>query len=112
MCKLQQLLDEKWPMSDVHSNTDKGTYEMFRQIFTEGYNAAKEEAKAAQVSDVAIFRMKPKRSEKAKAQLIAAWDDLKKKRSESAPENLYPIFAKMDRIRAILYLRYNFVASY
>jgi len=51
MSKLQQLLDKKWPLNGVHSDTDKSTLEMFRRIFTEGYNAAKEEAKAGLVSD-------------------------------------------------------------
>lgn len=36
---LQKLLDEKWPLHQDLSNVDRGTLEMFRQHFTEGYNA-------------------------------------------------------------------------
>lgn len=41
MSKLQELLDEKWPLGkDIHS-TEEGLKRMaYRQLFTEGYNAA------------------------------------------------------------------------
>lgn len=39
MDNLQKLLDERWPLNQDLSNTDLGTLEMFRQHFTEGYNA-------------------------------------------------------------------------
>lgn len=42
MPKLQQLLDEKWPLHHVPSIVRMDN-EVFRRIFTEGYNAAKEE---------------------------------------------------------------------
>ena len=37
MSKLQQLLDEKWPLENNQSESDR-LYKMKRQAFTEGYN--------------------------------------------------------------------------
>ena len=47
MSQLQKLLDEKWRLDGDLSDTDRSTLEMFRRIFTEGYNAAMEAAKDA-----------------------------------------------------------------
>ena len=43
MSKLQELLDERWPISEDTTMADKLTLGSFRMIFTEGYNAAMEE---------------------------------------------------------------------
>ena len=51
MSKLQELLDEKLPMLADMSQSDLQHRIWLRQAFTEGYNAAKDEAKAGQVSD-------------------------------------------------------------
>ena len=37
--KLQELLDERWPLENNQSESDR-LYKMKRQAFTEGYNAA------------------------------------------------------------------------
>lgn len=43
--KLQQLLDEKWPLENNLSESDR-LYKIQRNAFSEGYNAGKEEEKA------------------------------------------------------------------
>lgn len=40
MSQLQKLLDEKWPLHGDLSDIDRWSIEMYRRIFTEGYNAA------------------------------------------------------------------------
>lgn len=45
MNSLQQLLDEKFPITKETTEEGKRLYLMCRDIFTEGYNAAKEEKK-------------------------------------------------------------------
>ena len=47
MSQLQKLLDEKWPLSTADSVKDKNTMILYRNLFTEGYNAAIEAAKNA-----------------------------------------------------------------
>lgn len=44
MSKLQELLDEKWPIGSDKTIQGRIMNEHNRQIFTEGYNAAIEEA--------------------------------------------------------------------
>lgn len=44
MSQLQKLLDSKFPITESTSEDGKRLYEVWRDIFTEGYNAAKEEA--------------------------------------------------------------------
>lgn len=43
MSQLQKLLDERWPLNADLSDTDRSTMEMFRRIFTEGWNVALDE---------------------------------------------------------------------
>lgn len=43
MTKLQKLLDKKFPLTLNSSDDSKRLYEVWRDIFTEGYNARKEE---------------------------------------------------------------------
>lgn len=43
MSKLQELLDKKFPLTVNSSDADRRLYEVWRDIFTEGYNARKEE---------------------------------------------------------------------
>jgi hypothetical protein len=45
MSKLQQLLDKKWPITDDLHFAKRTQWNFYRDIFTEGYNAAKSEAK-------------------------------------------------------------------
>jgi hypothetical protein len=46
MSKLQQLLDEKWPLADDDTPTARTVKLINREAFTEGYNAAMDEIKS------------------------------------------------------------------
>lgn len=47
MDRLQQLLDENWPLDNEPSGDQ---YELCRQIFTNGWNAAKKDAMAGAIN--------------------------------------------------------------
>ena len=51
MSRLEQLLDDKWPIEQDETPTALTIKRINRTAFTEGYNAAKEEAKAGEVSE-------------------------------------------------------------
>ncbi len=52
MSKLQKLLDDRWANLPDDSRADHERKEISRRTFTEGYNAAKEEAKTVLQSSI------------------------------------------------------------
>jgi hypothetical protein len=51
MDNLQKLLDERWPMHETGHQDSFWKKSALRDAFTQGYNAAKEEAKQGCVND-------------------------------------------------------------
>lgn len=53
MDKLTQLLDERWPLADDLTKYEIDIHNFYRSIFTEGYNARREE-EPAELADYKI----------------------------------------------------------
>jgi hypothetical protein len=55
MSKLQQLLDERWPVNEAENEENRKLYELLRLVFTQGYETglliAAQERQTGQVSD-------------------------------------------------------------
>lgn len=72
--KLQQLLDEKWPMTGSLPDEYKYLLEMVRKAFSEGYNAANSEIE----SPIDIDLVEKAAMEYAYTQDIHTWQQSKK----------------------------------
>jgi len=56
MSKLQQLLDERWPLTEDISWAKSAQWEFYRDIFSQGYNSRIAEEKEQSESEDTLYR--------------------------------------------------------